>query len=75
MNIVVNSLKFLLGCGMDVNFKRLSICRIERGLADKRKVQYQVESNYKAMVFSHLYDDMDIAIDKFMLVFNMMNQE
>lgn len=75
MNIVVNSVKFLLGCGMSVNFNKLSVCCIERGLGDKKKIQYQVDSNHKGFVFSHLYDDMEVAVDKFMLVFNIMNQE
>lgn len=60
----------MLANSLGVNFGRnLSIDIIERGL-HKRKIQFQVNASYKNYQFTHLYDDMDIAIDKFMLVYS-----
>jgi len=73
--MIINSIKFLLSQGIDINFNKLSASRIERGLGNNRKIQYQVHSSYKGFVFSHLYDDIDVAIDKFMLIFNIVNGE
>lgn len=59
----------MLASGLGVNYgKYLSIDRIERGL-HRCKIQYQVNASYKSFQFSHLYDDLDIAVDKFMLVY------
>lgn len=75
MKLMENSVRFLLSVGVSVDYKKLSACSIARGLGNERKVQYQVDCNYKQYVFSHLYDDIDIAVDKFMAIMSIMNKD
>lgn len=75
MKIIEKSVRFLLSVGISVDYKKLSICRIERGLGNERKVQFQVDCNYRSHVFSHLYDDIDIAVDKFLAIMSIMNKD
>lgn len=68
------AIKKLLMSGYNVEFGALSICNLARhtntrGLFNRK---YQVDSNTGKFLFSEIYSDIDIAIDKFLGIRNIL---
>lgn len=64
----------LVNSGYDVDFKRLSICNIGnyvqmRGSMPRR---FQVEIQSSQISFSEVYADLDVAVDKFIALRNLL---
>lgn len=72
--ISMNSVFNLLNNGCSVNYGKLTICPIVRGLQAK-KVYYQVDCNDRQMQASHIYEDIVIAIDKFVALYNILTSK
>lgn len=52
--------------GIDLNYKKLSLCHL-RNYNINRGYQVHLDTGKP---FSHIYDDIDVAIDKFILLKN-----
>lgn len=60
-----------------VQYKELVICDLREYLPDRKSngYDYQVHCSDKNYLFSHLYDNLDIAVDKFIGIRNMMESQ
>lgn len=56
----------------NLSYKGLVICDLREHLPERRSndYDYQVHCDNKDFKFSHIYNDLDIAVDKFILISN-----
>jgi hypothetical protein len=67
-------IKYIVGKKYAVQFKDLTICDLREYLPDRKSngYDYQVHCDNKKYSFSHLYNNLDIAVDKFIGIKNSM---
>ncbi len=61
------SVKLMMETGHSVDFGRIVICDLGNYLASRRVLprRYQVESTDARLRFSQIYENLDVAVDKF----------
>lgn len=65
--------KWIVEQRYNLSYKGLVICDLREFLPDRRSndnYNYQVHCDNKDFKFSHIYNDLDIAVDKFILISN-----
>lgn len=68
------SVKDIVLSGGYVNFKELTICDLSHFSESRRSLRkrYQVDVHKAKIEWSEVYNDIDIAVDKFMLLYGQM---
>ncbi len=60
------------GCSVETNDRQVSLCLIDDYYKHRhgKKKGYQVHSIHRKFRFTEIYDDLDAAVDKFLLIKN-----
>ncbi len=75
--MIKQSVKDIIASGGEVTYKKLSICDLHEDGTRRPTLtkRYQLESRYGAYETTYnssvLYDDLDVAADRFILIYNM----